>query len=108
MQAPRRCHRGTLQDRRTLGRFWQGLVMLVAFCGASGLCQNTVDLAARNHDVARSITLKEAYLAELRTRHDDLLATREFVRSNAGLLTTVRPLGFGRPGERRIMFDVTP
>ncbi len=105
MQQPRRCHRGSILASRTVRRCWQGVVMLGVFSLASGLVQNTFGLHGRNGEVAGSIALKEEHLALLQKRHAELLATRTFLQSDAGILAAARPLGFGRAGERRIMFD---
>lgn len=79
--------------------------MLGAFSLASNLLQNTVGLHDSNCAVAHSIATKEEHLRALRERNRELAANKAFLQSEAGVLAAVRPLGFGRPGERRVMFE---
>ena len=79
-------------------------MMCGAFGFASGLAQNTAGLQDLSHGLAREIAQDEQQLQSLQTRQRELLATKVFLQSDAGVIAAARPLGYGRPTERRAMF----
>lgn len=86
-------------------RCWQGLMMAGVFSLASGLVENTIALQDMNTAAEQTIAAKEAELVRLRETHQELLATKAFLESEAGILAHSRPLGYGRPGEVRVMLE---
>ncbi|MCC7492321.1 MAG: hypothetical protein IT204_08255 [Fimbriimonadaceae bacterium] len=103
MRQARRVHRGKLQDRRAQQWLLQSAVMMLAFVGASGLLQNTLDITAKSRQVAVRIATDEARLAQLKVANANLRDELIYDGSKGGVLGGVRRLGYVRPGEIRLM-----
>ena len=98
-------HRGSIVARSTWRRCWRGLWVLGAFCFASSILQNTIALQQGNLSMAADLERQENERQELELRRRELLETREFLQSRAGILAEARKLGFGRPGEHRALSE---
>jgi hypothetical protein len=98
-------HHGTVLDRMARTRCTQCVVMLFAFTLTSGFVRNTCDLVRLNREKATEIADREDTLRRACQRHDDLVAAKRFYQSDNGIIAAGRPYGYGRPGERRVMFE---
>lgn len=96
---------GKLLDRMARIRCTQFLMMLLGFNLVSSVLRNTVSLLGANQAAAVSVAEEEHALAQARRHRDDLTETKRFYQSDDGIVAAARPLGYGREGERRVMFS---
>jgi hypothetical protein len=96
---------GRILDGLATGRLVRGLIMLAAFCAFANLVRNTVALREASHLKDAEIRVRQQKVAQLKQRHALLRQASSFYQSDAGVVAASRPLGYGLPGEQRVMFE---